>query len=211
MTTRIGETNLNIKAIVAAAAFTVAPSMANPTDVVVKKSMDVGPVYSVDVSKECTVGMEFFPSYRSIQWQTSCHNGTLDLTAIVDSVLNAATTDGIDLKGYKSFGLGFIDDVIWRQRLIDCYVARFGLDERRLFPQVDSHDFIDKCRVFRELDMSFAKRGLAIHVSSLEKGTAIDLAKDERSGGPEVRLPADAKRHRGLIFENAIVWFAITH
>lgn len=186
------------------------PASAVPyDDVNVEKTFDNGPVYSILLNSECKIGIQFWNEETIRVTNTVyCNRDLPDSTYLIEKLFSRAVADGIKISKYKTFELGYIPDNVWRQRLVECYIGRYGLDERRMFPNVDAHKFIDNCQIFRGLEEVFAKYGITIYVSGLERGLYFDLKKKNWSLDPEVRLPATAKHgHHGLVFDDAIVWF----
>jgi len=135
-----------------------------------------------------------------------------DEVAAITELLTKLHQDGKSLTDFSVFGLGRVRPGPWQERMADCYIAKFGADDREFHKVgLNNVDLFKKCSIFPELERVFAKQGARIHLDAIEKLEWVVLADLAAHPGSALS-PAWVQghsRHKGRVPLGGLIYFQI--
>jgi hypothetical protein len=92
-----------------------------------------------------------------------------ELSAITE-LLTKLRGDGKSLADFSTFGLGRVRPAQWQERMADCYIAKFGANDRAFHTVgLNNVDLFRTCSIFPELERVFASQGARVQLEAIEK------------------------------------------
>lgn len=149
------------------------------------------PSYTAETAGGCVYSLELYDAGRNtrglgINGPVSCRATLAEELSAISDLLDQVRRDGHAIGGFRTFSLGRIRPSEWHERIADCYIAKFGADERAFH---DATAVLKSCPFFPELTRVFEDKGVRVRLREIEKIEWVDLkllATGDPSGFGEI-------------------------
>jgi hypothetical protein len=133
------------------------------------------------------------------------------LSAITE-LLTKLRRDGKSLADFSAFGLGRVRPAQWQERMADCYIAKFGANDREFHTVgLNNVDLFKGCSIFPELERVFANQGARVQLEAIEKLEWVvltDLAASKGSALSQAWVQGHS-RQKGRVPLGGLIYFRI--